>query len=266
MRARRSGEPKPAADARAPQRLGTLGDARWKRLFVGGSCSTLDYASMSSEMKDTDSQKPCNFEILRDQEYNVLREELKINRQFVFERPLLIVGVSFAALTNLKDPASLQAGALLFLLLLFYNLWFTFNRLSSNSRILGYLRVVHESADARCRPGWETSLGRYREWLACHSEKYRRVVEECAKLKLHDSNRFFRGIFWFHILSGGLSVFIALNRALEAGASAVSVSLALGTVVVYVAGAVLSLTSWNPYRIRNPIEVETIVWKQVLAS
>jgi len=32
------------------------------------------------------------FEKIRSQEYEILREELKINRQFVFERPLLIVG------------------------------------------------------------------------------------------------------------------------------------------------------------------------------
>lgn len=35
-----------------------------------------------------------SFEALRSQEYAVLREELRINRQFVFERPLRIVGVS----------------------------------------------------------------------------------------------------------------------------------------------------------------------------
>jgi len=216
-------------------------------------------------MSDTDSPEAGGFEAFRNQEYGVLREELKINRQFVFERPLLIVGVSFAALTNLEKSPFVQGATLLFLLLLFYNLWFTFNRLSSNSRILGYLRVVHESPDTRRRPGWETSLYRYRDWLANHSEDYQSIVRECAELKLHDANRFFRGIFWFHVLSGGLSVFVALGWGIATVPSPLGVGLAIGTVVVYAAGVVLALTSWNPYRIRNPIEVETRVWEQVLA-
>jgi len=207
-----------------------------------------------------------SFEALRSQEYGVLREELKINRQFVFERPLLIVGVSFAAIANLEGALLLQAASLFFLLLLFYNLWFTFNRLNSNSRILGYLRVAHESSESRNRPGWESALSLHRKWLAENRKRYREIVEHCEKLHIHDTNRFFQGIFWFHIMMGGLAVFVAFNSLVGTAAGLPTFALAILTLVVYVTGIVVSLTRWNPHRIRNPIEVETLVWEEVLGD
>jgi len=148
-----------------------------------------------------------SFEKLRSQEYDALREELKINRQFVFERPLLIVGAAFAALTSIgKESMAFQALTLFFLLLLFFNLWFTFNRLSSNSRILGYLRVVHESDESVLRPGWENALSLHRKWLAANVEELRRIEKECDTLAMHDANRFYGGLFWFHLVMGGLAV------------------------------------------------------------
>jgi len=207
-----------------------------------------------------------SFEALRSQEYDVLREELKINRQFVFERPLLIVGVSFATITNLEGALLLHAAALFFLLLLFYNLWFTFNRLSSNSRILGYLRVAHESSDPRKRPGWESALSLHRKWLPENRDRYEEIIAHCKALKFHDTNRFFQGIFWFHITMGGLVVFLALNSVASTMAGPPTVGLSALALVVYLTGIVLSLTKWNPYKIRNPIEVETLVWEEVLRA
>lgn len=213
----------------------------------------------------TSSNNP-TFEALRSQEYGVLREELKINRQYVFERPLLIVGVSFAAIANLEEALLLQAASLFFLLLLFYNLWFTFNRLSSNSRILGYLRVAHESPDPRNRPGWESALSLHREWLAENRKRYREIIAHCEDIEIHDTNRFFQGIFWFHIVMGGLAVLVALNLVASTTAGLPAVGLSIVTVLVYFAGIVLSLTRWNPYKIRNPIEVEALVWEEVLGD
>lgn len=212
-----------------------------------------------------DTNYNSSFEALRSQEYGILREELKINRQFVFERPLLIVGVSFATVANLEGALLLQGASLFFLLLLFYNLWFTFNRLSSNSRILGYLRVAHESSEPRKRPGWESALSLHRKWLAENPERYREIIAHCKDLKIHDTNRFFQGIFWFHIMMvGGLAVVLALNSLASTTAGLPTVGLSAITLVVYFTGIVLSVTRWSPYKIRNPIEVETVVWKEVL--
>lgn len=222
-------------------------------------------------MADLPSQRLTSgsqFERIRFQEYEVLREELKINRQFVFERPLLIVGVSFAALASVsKESAVLQGLTLFFLLLLFFNLWFTFNRLSSNSRILGYLRVVHESTEGVLRPGWENALSLQRAWLAANVEEHRKIEKKCSDLKMHDANRFYGGLFLFHLLMGGLALVFGLLpfgglELRELPYSALLLEIA--AVGVYLIGIIVALRSWNPYRPKNSLEVQTLAWREIL--
>lgn len=206
------------------------------------------------------------FEKIRSQEYEVLREELTINRQFVFERPLLIVGVSLAALASAdKDSVFIEGLILFFLLLLFFNLWFTFNRLSSNARILGYLRVVHESSESALRPGWENALSLHRTWLATHSNDLRSIESRCGALTMHDANRFYGGLFWFHLIMGGLAIVFGLLHpsGLKEVHSLVLKSIAIG---IYGAGIVAALRYWNPYRPKNALEVQTCVWRKILRS
>jgi len=217
----------------------------------------------SSQVQSPDTQ----FEKIRCQEYDILREELNINRQFVFERPLLIVGVSFAALAGVgKESALLLQGLILFsLLLLFFNLWFTFNRLSSNARILGYLRVVHESTESVLRPGWENALSLQRTWLATKVQEYRDIEKSCCDLKMHDANRFYGGLFLFHLLMGGLALALGL-LSLGAGTPSSGLLLEVASVAVYVIGIIVALRRWNPYRPKNSLEVQKRVWQEVLRN
>jgi hypothetical protein len=212
-------------------------------------------------MTDSDSQ----FEKIRFQEYEVLRDELKINRQFVFERPLLIVGVSFAGLASVsKESTILEGLVLFFLLILFFNLWFTFNRLSSNSRVVGYLRVVHESAENVLRPGWENALSLQRTWVATHVEEHRSIEDKCSELKMHDANRFYGGLFLFHLLMGGVALVFGLLPLGGPGMPYSGPFLEIIAVGVYVIGIIVALRSWNPYRPKNSLEVQTLVWKEIL--
>jgi len=224
-------------------------------------------AELPNQVHTSDSQ----FETIRGQEYGVLREELKINRQFVFERPLLLVGVSFAALASVgKEPsqesAVLQWLILFFLLLLFFNLWFTFNRLSSNSRVLGYLRVVHESTENVLRPGWERALSLQRTWLATNVEKLTGIERECGGLTMHDANRFYGGLFLFHLSMGGLALAFGLLPLAGPGLSYPARLLEAAAVGVYVVGIIVALRSWNPYRPKNSLEIQTRVWREVLRT
>jgi len=82
--------------------------------------------------------------MIADQEYSFLREELDMNRRFVFERPLLIVGAALAAAVPLADKRAFFLLPLPFLAVLLFNLWFTINRLQSSARIIGYIQLVHE--------------------------------------------------------------------------------------------------------------------------
>jgi hypothetical protein len=216
----------------------------------------------ASQVQGSDTQ----FEKIRCQEYDILREELNINRQFVFERPLLIVGVSFAALAGVsKESALLLQGLILFsLLLLFFNLWFTFNRLNSNARILGYLRVVHESTENVLRPGWESALSLQRTWLATKAQVYKSIEESCRGLKMHDANRFYVGLFLFHLLMGGLALVLGLLSLSTLGTPYSGLLLEVAAVAVYVVGIIVALKSWNPYRPKNSLEVQTRVWQEVL--
>ena len=207
------------------------------------------------------------FEKIRSQEYEVLRAELNINRQFVFERPLLIVGVAFAALAGVgKEPVAVQGLILFFLLLLFFNLWFTFNRLRSNARILGYLRVVHENPGKALRPGWENALSLHRAWLATQGTRLRQIEGDCKELTMHDANRFYGGLFLFHLVMGGLALVFGLSTWSGLKESCLALALEAVAFDVYVIGIITALTLWNPYRPKNSLEVQTRVWQEVLGQ
>ena len=204
------------------------------------------------------------FKQVRSQEYEFLRTELNINRQFIFERPLLIVGVSFAAFASASDKGGVVQGFALFVvLLLIFNLWFTFNRLSSSSRILGYLRVVHEGADPVRKPGWETALSLQREWLVANRETYATIKESSEQRKMHDANRFHGGIFVFHLAMGALALLLGFPGLDKVWASAQALFW-VAACLVYVLGVTASLAWWNPYRPRNSLEIQSEAWKRIL--
>ena len=71
------------------------------------------------------------------QEYDTLRKELSESKKYVFERPLVIVGVGLGLLTTQTVTYGVVLAASLSGLLLF-NLWFTVNRLMSVARIVAY--------------------------------------------------------------------------------------------------------------------------------
>jgi hypothetical protein len=62
------------------------------------------------------------------EEYKTLRDEHAANRKFIFERPIVIVGV-FGFALRLSNPEYPEALTIALLIALLFNLWFTFNRL-----------------------------------------------------------------------------------------------------------------------------------------
>jgi hypothetical protein len=96
------------------------------------------------------------------EEYKFLRTELEINKKFVFERPLLIIGTGMAILGTLYNVNAIFLAPIPFLAILYYNLSFTNNRLKSSSRIIAYIQLVHEE-EQLITPGWESALKIYRK-------------------------------------------------------------------------------------------------------
>ena len=102
------------------------------------------------------------------EEYKSLRDELRINRGFVFERPILILGAAATFAAASARSENFFAIALLpipFLLALWFNLWFTVNRLMSNSRIIAYIYLFLEvNSELKDKwKGWENALVAWRD-------------------------------------------------------------------------------------------------------
>ena len=125
---------------------------------------------------------PYPQEKLMAQEHQALRLEMAANRRFIFERPVLIITAGIAGLLGFSRIGALTPSILVFttalaipcLAVLWFNLWFTANRLRSNARIVAYIQLVHEpsfplqSGTLRLPTprhpwiGWETALHKWR--------------------------------------------------------------------------------------------------------
>lgn len=136
---------------------------------------------------------------LMPEEYRFLRTELETNKKFVFERPLLIIGTGMAVLGTFYNAQAIVLGPIALLAVLYFNLWFTQNRLRSSARIVAYLQLVHETG-CRASPGWESALRLYRK------QDDKTVVDDAKVDKDRDNLMFYSPIFNFHVWMG---VFVA---------------------------------------------------------
>lgn len=144
------------------------------------------------------------------EEYRSLLEEHKKNRSYIFERPVIVLGLVSAAMYYFygKNVGEYILAILIFVLL--FNLWFTVNRLQSSARIVAYIQLVHEGEFRDKWIGWENCLRNYRIWF-----KYHRQIgdleeicnEEVNKDAIPDSILFYPAIWLFHNL---LVIFILI--------------------------------------------------------
>jgi hypothetical protein len=194
------------------------------------------------------------------QEYDTLRDELSQSRKYVFERPLVIVGVGAALLTAERLQYGAALPALLTGLLLF-NYWFTVNRLMSSARIVAYIQVVLEGGTEW--RGWETSLREYRIWIKDDPEVKKQIVEsELNQRAVPDALMYYPPIFLIHIafvvlcLTVGFLLTINQPNATNVTATAVLVLL-VGVFVRY-------CWKWKPSKMRSLIERNIVIWQHAL--
>ena len=134
-------------------------------------------------------------------EYRTLRDELLEGRRFVFERPLLIVTASLAALKFAEGQMMHLIPGILIAIMIF-NLLFTTQRLRSIARISAYINIVLEQELSVKWIGWETFLRSYRIFVS----KNPKAIAKIETNKYYDrqappnSMIFYPSIYYFHLL------------------------------------------------------------------
>jgi hypothetical protein len=119
---------------------------------------------------------PIQYNDFKSLEYKALREEMLQNKKYIFERPLLILTViGIVASIQIENTYLLIFLPPLFSFFMTVDMWFTVNRLRSNSRIAAYIDIFHEPGVIEVKQeyipkpefiGWEKSLRKYRKWKA----------------------------------------------------------------------------------------------------
>ncbi len=193
-------------------------------------------------------------------EYESLRQELHQNRQYVFERPLLIVGAGVAFATQEKIAVVVPP---LVAVLLTFNFWFTVNRLRSSARIVTYIQLVLEERVCRWI-GWESALRCSRQWKQRHkSDGTMREIEAHVDNELNqDVLMYFGPTLWLHLVLGVGTAF----GAWVVGTTTWTTPAYLGRVATWAALALLGYLAWKwrPDTMKKTLEIERAVWRKVL--
>jgi len=201
---------------------------------------------------------------MRVEEYGTLRNELLQNKQYVFERPLLIITAAGVAAVQLSDEPSVLLLPVLLIILLLINLWFTVNRLKSIARIAAYIAVVLESAP-QAWIGWESALRKHRIWIKRHdSEKRKKILAgHIENEAIPDAMMFYGPLFLLHVAT----VLIAFAVSAIALAEAQSATQIGSFIVAFVVTGVFSgycIGPYHPNKMKDLIEVQRVIWIEVL--
>ena len=194
-------------------------------------------------------------------EQSYLRAELELNRKYMFERPLIILAGAFTAAATFKDLLGYIGMPSLFIVLLAFNMWFTYNRAISNARIIAYLQYLHTPSNYERWIGWEAALRQHR--VAEPSLRKRWTKKQLD----HSANRFYTPLFVFHIVCVlSITSLLALQWLLaQKGNLALRppemFAFALDSIAL-VAFAVLCI-SFRPTRIDAAIAFHYRVWEYI---
>ncbi len=204
---------------------------------------------------------------IRTEEYKFLRQEHENNRKFVFERPLVIVGGTIATGFAFAEKGILGLLPLPFLLILWFNLWFTHNRLQSSSRIVAYIQLIHETNQNVPWIGWENALREYRNWIH-REEKYHKSLS-IDDIKQSDNMTFYKPIFYFHLINGIIFTIIFLMQSEQIKRLSES-RVQLGDIfyltinIIALIIFILGFIPYAPKKLKNETERKRHIWKDIL--
>lgn len=198
---------------------------------------------------------------IRSAEYATLRSELLQNKQYVFERPLLIITAAGVASVELPDKPAVVLLPISLVVVLLINLWFTVNRLRSIARIAAYVEVVLESVASTRWIGWEKSLRIHRKWMKTHSPEERKELlnPHIEPSAIPDAMTFYPLIFWLHAATVVLAVAVSGLSVMESP-DIIQVVAFSTTLLVSLVFAGLCVGPYRPDKMRDLIEVQRAIW------
>jgi len=217
------------------------------------------------------------------QEFEALRTELQESRSYVFEHPLLILGVAVAGVTALGADRVKSVALLppLVTALMVYNIWTTADRQYSSSRIVAYIQRALEERTVKGGYwwGWETSLKGYRAKLEDAKQKqpggrwYKKFAErdplfqfEPERGAVADSLMYWKALWLLHI--GSVLAVLLASFALAFCDGHTSGLDLVGWWLTLVLAICFTYVCWRyrPCVMKWLIERNREVWKQVLAD
>jgi hypothetical protein len=130
-----------------------------------------------------------------EKEYESLRIEILQGKQYVFERPIIIISIIVGLMQFLDKEYALYIPILLVFFLTF-NIWFTSNRMGSIARIISYIQLILEE---KRYPyiGWETSLRNYRKYFKLNNINLRKF--NINQKAVYDNLGYYPTIYLLHI-------------------------------------------------------------------
>lgn len=198
---------------------------------------------------------------LRSAEYESLRQELLQNKQFVFERPLVIIALAGVAAVQLSDTTPVLALPALLISVLCVNLWFTANRLRSNARIAGYIAATLEPGCPHAWIGWENALRLHRKWYksTMPAERQTRIKPYLDSDSTPDAMMYFPIILALHAVPA-VFAFIASLLTLSDGPRGVRLVMSGLTILATACFAALCRGPYRPCNMTHMIETQRATW------
>ena len=196
----------------------------------------------------------------RSDEYLTLRDELLHGKNFVIERPLLIITVS-VALLNFVDQPYVSFLPPLAIGLLLFNLWFTVDRTRSGARIVAYMQLQLEEEYYLPWLGWETSLREYRLQRESFEPDNTSGTRSISWKNVFDVGGYYGSIYLMHtvivaIAFAGMIACVCTNQDVLSFALFAIATGFFVWFVVYAAGC-------HPTKLKTRIEDERIIWTTV---
>lgn len=201
------------------------------------------------------------------EEYRSLLEEHRRDRSYIFERPLLILGIIAVAMRYFyeSDAELLVLLGLITIVIFCFNLWFTVNRLQSDARIVAYIQLVHEG-DYRDRWfGWENALREYRILMGndAKSGELDSLIMDIQNEKSGPASSQFYKVIWVLHLSLVIFICAASLLSLLPLENLLDQMEACGILAAAILFLVYAFGPLRPARLKNRIELERKIWESV---
>ena len=189
-------------------------------------------------------------------------EEHKKNRTYIFDRPIIILGIISAGMYYFYGKPLEQHVMSILIFILAFNFWFIINRLQSSARIVAYIQLFLEGELKDFWCGWENALRKYRIWYNIHREEgdIKDIVwENVEPNAVPTSVSFYHAIWILHIIIVLSILVISLDKI----SFTLSLMPTLNIIITIIASLLFllyALSKYRPSRLTPAFEVQRAIW------